>query len=121
MALARATADGMLQPWDSAGENSKNSPQKQATVAALSQSWNTVAVESNEQPLPQQSSNLINHSEDTFTRGMALDALKQAQQVASELASLREHVNLSGIAEGDGQAVAARRPLPGFRCATSMT
>ena len=103
----------MLQPWESAREDSTSPQQKQATVADLSPSWKTIAVESNEQPQPQQSGNLINHSEDTTTRGMALTALKQAQQVASEFASLREHVDLSGIVEADGQAIAARRkPRP---------
>ena len=79
-----------------------------------------LAVESNKQPLPQQSGNTSDHSEDTIARGMASTALKQAQQVASEFASLREHVDLSGIVEADGQAMIARTPLPGFRCGTLM-
>ena len=52
--------------------------------------WKIPAEESNEQP-QQQPGNTINHYEDTITRGMALTALRQAQQVASEFASLREH------------------------------
>ena len=119
-ALKQATADDMLQPRHFAKEDSTRPPQKQAIVASLSHPCNIVSVESNEQPPPQQSGNMINHSKDTITRRMALSALKQAQQVASEIASLREHVDLIGV-EADGQAMVARRPLPGFRCGTLMT
>ena len=116
LALKQATADDMLQRRNSTREDSTSSPQKQATVADLPPPWKIVAVSSIEQPPPQQSNNIMNRSEDTITRGMALIALKQAQQVASEFASLREHVDLSCTVEADGQAMVASRPLPGFRC-----
>ena len=119
-ALKQATADDMLQLGTFAREDSTSPPQKQATVADVLPPRKTVAEESNEQP-QQQPGNKINQYEDTITRGMALTALKQAQQVASEFASLREHVDLPGIVEADGQAMAARRPLPGFRCGTLIT
>ena len=120
LALKQATADDMLQPGNSAREDSTSPPQKQATVADVLPSWKIAAEESNEQP-QQQPGNMINQYEDTITRGMALTALKQAQQVASDFASLREHMDLSGIVEADGQAMVARRPLPGFRCGTLIT
>ena len=112
-------ADDMLQPGPSAMEDGISPPQKQATVADVLPPWKIPAEESNEQP--QQQPNTINHYEDTITRGMALTALRQAQQVASEFASLREHVDLPGIAEADGQAMVARRPLPGSRYGTLIT
>ncbi|CAK0786689.1 hypothetical protein CVIRNUC_009903 [Coccomyxa viridis] len=113
-ALKQAMADNMLQPGPSAREDGISPPQKQATVADVLPPWKIPAEESNEQP--QQQPTTINHYEDTITRGMALTALRQAQQVASEFASLREHVDLPGIVEADGQAMVARRPLPGSRC-----
>ena len=120
LALKQATADDMLQPGNSAWEESPSPPQKQATVADVLPSWKIAAGESNEQP-QQQPGNMINQYEDTITRGMALTALKQAQQVASEFASLREQMDLSGIVEAAGQAMVARRPLLGFRCGTLIT
>ena len=69
-----------------------------------------------------QSNKASQFGDQAVTRGLAQAALKQAEQVSLELASIRQQMTLAGFvatSESSG-AMAVRRVIHGFRCPSAL-
>ncbi len=127
--LQLAIEDNALQYGKQVTRESTRSPlpirSAEAIVASdhlITRSLAHATVDSSCSSVQMQSNKASQFGDQAVTRGLAQAALKQAEQVSLELASIRQQMTLAGFvatSESSG-AMAVRRVIHGFRCPSAL-
>ena len=130
LALQLAIEDNALQCGNQVIRESTPSPQPIRSAEAIVASDHSVTrslaqatMDLSRSSVQMQSSRASQFGDQAVTRGLAQAALKQAEQVSLELASIRQQMASMGIvATGESSdAMAIRRLMHGFRCPSALS